>query len=140
LAPASNVAASGEQPPNNSGPATEDCAARSSHSAGSQPHAMPYAPTSAVQRTDSGALASQQRGSIPQIPINRGEHDAEMKGSHNNLHGHPAMQQTMNGFNAVPGAKPSLLITLVCTMFQFPLLILFNADKPLTLICPFQDQ
>ncbi|KAK8460301.1 hypothetical protein SEVIR_2G310000v4 [Setaria viridis] len=103
MAPPSNVAASGDQPPNNSGPAAEDCAASSSHLAVSQPHAMPYPSTSTVQRTDSGALASQQRGSIPHIPINRGEHDAEMKGGHNNLHGHPAMQQPVNGFNAVPG-------------------------------------
>ncbi|XP_025802361.1 bromodomain-containing protein 4-like [Panicum hallii] len=103
MAPPNNVAASGEQPPNNSGPATEDCAASSSHLAGSQAHAMPYASTSTVQRTNSEALASQQCGSIPQIPINRGEHGVEMKGSHNNLHGHPALQHTVNGFNAVPG-------------------------------------
>ncbi|CAN6225360.1 unnamed protein product [Urochloa humidicola] len=103
MAPPSNVAASGEQPPNNSRPATEDCAASSSHLAGSQQHAMSYTSTSTGQRTESEALASQQCGSIPQILMNRGEHGAEMKGNHNNLHGHPAMQQTVNGFNAVPG-------------------------------------
>lgn len=104
MAPQSNIAASGEQPPNNSGPATEDCAASSTHLAGSEPQTMPYASTSTVQRTDSEALANQQCGSTTQIPIHRGEHGAEMKGSHNNLHGRPAMQQTVNGFNAVPGA------------------------------------
>nr|CAB3457784.1 unnamed protein product [Digitaria exilis] len=55
------------------------------------------------QRTDSEALARQQCGSTTQIPIHRGEHGAEMKGSHNNLHGRPVTQQTVNGFNAVPG-------------------------------------
>ncbi|KAF8759342.1 hypothetical protein HU200_010383 [Digitaria exilis] len=103
MTPPSNIAASGEQPPNNCGPATEDCAASSSHLAGSEPHSMPYASTSTGQRTDSEALARQQCGSTTQIPIHRGEHGAEMKGSHNNLHGRPVTQQTVNGFNAVPG-------------------------------------
>jgi bromodomain-containing protein 7/9 len=55
---------------------------------------------------NSEALASQQCGSVPQISINRGGRAVEMKGNPNNLHGHPAMQQTVNGFNAVPGAEP----------------------------------
>ncbi|KAF8700641.1 hypothetical protein HU200_033986 [Digitaria exilis] len=103
MTPPSNIASSGEQPPNTSGPATEDCAASSSHLAGSEPNTMPYASTSTGRRTNSEALASQQCGSTTQ-PIHRGEHGAEMKGSHNNLHGRPATQQTVNGFNAVPGA------------------------------------
>ncbi|CAN6218629.1 unnamed protein product [Urochloa humidicola] len=106
MAPPSNVVASGEQPPSNSRPATGNCAASSSHLAGSQQHAMSYASTSTGQTgqtTESEALASQHCGSIPQIPMNRVEHGAEMKGNHNNLHEHPTMQQTVNGFNAVPG-------------------------------------
>ena len=136
MAPPNDVAASGEQRPNNSGPATEDCAARSSHLAGSQAHPMPYASTSTVQRTNSEALASQQCGSIPQIPINRGEHGVEMKGSHNNLHGHPALQHTVNGFNAVPGANPSLSYT---SLHNLPILMLVfvQSRQPLKLICPF---
>lgn len=126
MAPPNDVAASGAQPPNNSGPATEDCAASSSHLAGSQAHAMPYASTSTVQRTNSEALASQQCGSIPQIPINRGEH----------LHGHPALQHTVNGFNAVPGANPSLSYT---SLHNLPILILVFVQswQPLKPICPF---
>jgi bromodomain-containing protein 9 len=54
----------------------------------------------------SEALASQQYGSLQPISINRAERTLEMKGSPNNLHGHPGMQQTANGFNDVPGAKP----------------------------------
>jgi bromodomain-containing protein 9 len=88
-------------------PATEACAGNDgSHLAGSQPDATPYASTSTTQRMSSEALASQQCGSLPQISINRAERTLEMKGSPNNLHGHPGMQQTANGFNDVPGAKP----------------------------------
>ncbi|KAJ1290704.1 hypothetical protein BS78_02G265700 [Paspalum vaginatum] len=103
MASSSNIAASGEQPPNAGPSASEDCAARARHLEGSQPHAVPYASTSTVQRTDPEASAKEQYGSIPQISINRGEHGVEMKGHHNNLHGHPAMQQTVNGFSAVQG-------------------------------------
>jgi bromodomain-containing protein 9 len=108
--PQDRTAASGEQPcPSmSSPPATEACAGNDrSHLAGSQPDATPYASTSTTQRMSSEALASQQCGSLPQISINRAERTLEMmKGSPNNLHGHPGMQQTANGFNAVPGAKP----------------------------------
>ncbi|XP_035820679.1 uncharacterized protein [Zea mays] len=105
--PQDRTAASGEQPcPSmSSPPATEACAGNDrSHLAGSQPDATPYASTSTTQRMSSEALASQQCGSLPQISINRAERTLEMmKGSPNNLHGHPGMQQTANGFNAVPG-------------------------------------
>lgn len=100
MTPPSSIAASGEQPSMNSPPATEACAGNVSHSAGSQPHAMPYAATSTMQTMNSEAC-----GSVPQISINRGERAVEMKGNPNNLHGQPSMQQTVNGFNAVPGAK-----------------------------------
>jgi bromodomain-containing protein 7/9 len=106
MTPPSSIAASGEQPSMNAPPATGACAGNVSHPAGSQPHAMPYASTSTAQRMNSEALASQQCGSVPQISINRGERAVEMKGTPNNLHGHPGMQQTVNGFNAVPGANP----------------------------------
>ena len=108
MTPPSSIVASGEQPSMNGLPATEACAGNVSHPAGSQPHAMPYASTSTstARRMNSEALASQQCGSVPQISINRGERAVEMKGNPNNLHGHPAMQQTVNGFNAVPGAEP----------------------------------
>ncbi|PWZ14891.1 Bromodomain-containing protein 1 [Zea mays] len=99
MAPPSSIAASGEQPSMNAPPATEACAGSISHRAGSQPCAS----ISTVQTINSEALASQQCGSVPQVSINRGERAVEMKGSTNNLHGHPAMPQTMNGFNAVPG-------------------------------------
>nr|ACG28823.1 DNA binding protein [Zea mays] len=104
--PQDRTAASGEQPcPSmSSPPATEACAGNDGrHLAGSQPDATPYASTSTTQRMSSEALASQQCGSLLQISINRAERTLEMKGSPNNLHGHPGMQQTANGFNAVPG-------------------------------------
>jgi len=136
MAPPNDVVASGEQPPNNSGHATEGWAASASHLAGSQAHPMPYASTSTMQRTNSEALASQQCGSIPQIPINRGEHGVEMKGSHNNLHGHPALQHTVNGLSSVPGANPSLSCN---SLHNLPILMLVFVQswQPLKPICPF---
>ncbi|XP_062193790.1 uncharacterized protein LOC133897183 [Phragmites australis] len=101
MAAPSNIAASGERPTVNS-PGTKDCAANASHLLGSQPHAVSYASTSTAQRIDSQALPIQQCGSIPHISMDRGEHGVEMKGNHNH-HEHLAMQQTVNGFNAVPG-------------------------------------
>ncbi|GJM99448.1 hypothetical protein PR202_ga16546 [Eleusine coracana subsp. coracana] len=102
MAPLSNIAASDEQPTINS-PATMDCAASASHHVGSQPHAVSYASTSIGHRVDSRESPVQQCGSVPQISIDSGGHGIEMKGNHNR-HEHPAMQQPVNGFNAVPGA------------------------------------
>jgi bromodomain-containing protein 9 len=104
VASPTSIVASDEQPTVN-GPATMNCAASASHVAGSQPHAESYASTSVGQRIDSWELPVQQCGSVPQIPMNPSGHGVEMKGNHNR-HEHPAMQQTVNGFNAVPGAKP----------------------------------
>jgi bromodomain-containing protein 9 len=103
VASPSNIAASDEQPTVN-GLATMNCAASARLLAGSQPHSESYASTSVGQQIDSWELPVQQCGSVPQILMNPNGHGVEMKGNHNS-HEHPAMQQTVNGFNAVPGAK-----------------------------------
>ncbi|TVU10293.1 hypothetical protein EJB05_43815 [Eragrostis curvula] len=95
MAPPSNIVSSSELSTVNS-PSTMDCAASASHLAGSQPHAVTYASTSTAQRIDSRELPVQQMSMGP------GVHGVEMKGNHNR-HVNPAMQQTVNGFNAVPG-------------------------------------
>lgn len=84
-----------------------DCAASGRHLVGSQPHVMSYASTSIGQRIDSRESQGQQCGSVPQNLVGASGHGVEMKGKHN-CQERPAMQQTVNGFNAVPGVKPGL--------------------------------
>ncbi|KAL5201730.1 hypothetical protein ABZP36_036084 [Zizania latifolia] len=97
LTPPNSTVASSEQPINN-GPAS------TSHSPGPQPPSATYASsTSTVQKVDCQALPSQQCGSTPQVSTERGEHGVEMKGNHNR-HERTVIQQSVNGFSAVPGS------------------------------------
>jgi bromodomain-containing protein 9 len=109
VVPPSNITASDEQPIGTC-PATMDGAVSASHLVGSQPHAVSYASsTSAGRSVDSQELPVQQCESVPQISMDPGGHGVEMKGNYNR-HEHPSMQQTDNGFNAVPGAKPDSVL------------------------------
>uniref|UniRef100_A0A0D9XGF2 Bromo domain-containing protein n=1 Tax=Leersia perrieri TaxID=77586 RepID=A0A0D9XGF2_9ORYZ len=96
LTPPSSTVTSSEQ-------ATHNGPANTSHSAGPQPSSAPYASTITAQRVDCQAIPSQQHGSIPQVSVERGEHGVDVKGNHN-LHERPAIQHTINGFNAVSGS------------------------------------
>uniref|UniRef100_A0A0E0INA9 Bromo domain-containing protein n=1 Tax=Oryza nivara TaxID=4536 RepID=A0A0E0INA9_ORYNI len=95
----SSTETSSEQP-------THNGTASTSHSAGPQPSSAPYASsTITTHRVNCQSLPSQQHGSVPQVSAERGEHGAEVKGNHNNLHERPAIQHTVNGFSAVSGSN-----------------------------------
>lgn len=107
--PPSSTAASSEQK-------TVDDPASAGHSTGPHADAVSHVSANNAQRIDSQAVPSPQCGSLPQVPVVRGEHSVELKSSHN-VEGRPTMHQTVNGFNAVPGANLGLL---VCLIFYIP--------------------